>query len=369
MFVSFIFFSNGQSSSSTSDSGTDSSKDKAKPARVGPGKPARLTASMDDESGSSSGVDTDSVPVCSEYETPAAIRIVQVNKADYPRSGVSTDKSIPCSDKILSKSSSTPVSTQRVSCTVDGLDERNQIAPETTEDFPVRESEELCGLSLAKQKASNSDLCTSPSQSNLGRLTSDGASQPPDREAVEDIPQVSDVAEDVTQVDNLSQRISSLLSSEQDDPNALTLCVADGHVSAFPLDQTSGVSSSIGSNPRPEGPKCSSNEGVSGHPSKVLSSQYHSSEGDVSDIEADFEESQPSPSQCAVSKAFESGSSLLNNNGCSALDENPSSTSLAATATAAAVFDEDEISESANVALELTKNNPHSLMSKELQLL
>ena len=349
MFVSFIFFSNGQSSSSTSDSGTDSSKDKAKPARVGPGKPARLTASMDDESGSSSGVDTDSVPVCSEYETPAAIRIVQVNKADYPRSGVSTDKSIPCSDKILSKSSCTPVSTQGVSCTVDGLDERNQIAPETTEDFPVRESEELCGLSLAKQKASNSDLCTSPNQSNLGRLTSDGATQPPDREAVEDIPQVSDVAEDVTKVDNLSQRISSLLSSEQDDPNALTLCVAERHVSAFPLDQTSGVSSSIGSNPRPEGPKCSSNEGVSGHPSKVLSSQYHSSEGDVSDIEADFEESQPSPSQCAVSKAFESGSSLLNNNGCSALDENPSSTSLAATA--AAVFDEDEISESANVGV------------------
>ena len=369
MFVSFIFFSNGQSSSSTSDSGTDSSKDQGKPARVGPGKPARLTASMDDESGSSSGVDTDSVPVCSEYETPAAVRIVQVNKADYPRSGVSTDKSIPCSDKILSKSSCTPVSTQGVSCSVDGLDERNQVASETTEDFPVRESEELCGLSLAKQKASNSDLCTSPSQSNLGRLTTDSASQPPDREAVEDIPQVSDVAEDVTQVDNLSQRISSLLSTEQDDPNALTLCVADGHVSAFPLDQSCGVSSSIGSNPRPEGPKCSSNEGVSGHPSKVLSSQYHSSEGDVSDIEADFEESKPSPSQCAVSKAFESGSSLLNNNGCSALDENPSSTSLAATATAAAVFDEDEISESANVALELTKNNPHSLMLKELQLL
>ena len=203
MFVSFIFFSNGQSSSSTSDSGTDSSKDKGKPARVGPGKPARLTASMDDESGSSSGVDTDSVPVCSEYEPPAAVRIVQVNKADYPRSGVSTDKSIPCSDKILSKSSCTPVSTQGVSCTVDGLDERNQIAPETTEDFPVRESEDLCGLSLAKQKASNSDLCTSPSQSNLGRLTTDSASQPPDREAVEDIPQVSDVAEDVTKVDNI----------------------------------------------------------------------------------------------------------------------------------------------------------------------
>ena len=76
MFVSFIFFSNGQSSSSTSDSGTDSSKDQGKPARVGPGKPARLTASMDDESGSSSGVDTDSVPLCSEYETPAAVRIV-----------------------------------------------------------------------------------------------------------------------------------------------------------------------------------------------------------------------------------------------------------------------------------------------------
>lgn len=342
-----MFFSNDQSSFSTSDSGTDSSKNKGKPARVGPGKPARLTASMDDESGSSSGVDTDSVPVCTEYETPAAVRIAQVNKADHPRSGVSADKSIPCSDKILSKSSCTPVSTQGVSFSMDGLDERNQFSSETTEDFPVRESEELCGLSLAKQTASISDLCTSPSQGNLGGLTSDGDSQPPDREAVEDIPQVSDVAEDVTQVDNLSQHISSLLSSEQDDPNAVTLCVADGHVSTFPLDQTSGVSSSISNNPQPEGPKCSSNEGVSGLPSKVLSSQYHSSEGDVSDIEADFEESQPSPSQCAVSKAFESGSSLLNSNGCSALDENPSSPSSAA----AAVFDEDEISESANVGV------------------
>ena len=380
--LSFIFPSNGQSSSSTSDSGTDSSKDRSKP-RAGLVRPPRLTASVDDESGSSSGVDTDSVPLSRDHDSPITIRVVEVSQPGHLNGGLSADRIQIRSDEPLSEAS--------YALQLHGPGKETDNASVTTQDFQALHLEQTTCVSHREQDTLNTDICSSfeATKQTLGvtecaknvssmnapdedilhmdaskRLVTLSATQTTPnvshvRGSAEDVPQVCGPVEDVPEVDGLTRGISSLLSSERIDENAHVPCASEENMNACSVDQDLDGSNSI-NNPQLEVPSSSSTERVSVvccsggssviHQNTVKSSQYHSSEGDVLDIEADFEESQPSSSQCQVSNASASRSNFLNDDvkqlACLSRDQSSSLLSSAASS-----FLEDELSGSANVVV------------------
>jgi len=344
--------SNGQSSSSTSDSGTDSSKDRSKPrAAFSRPQPPRLTASVDDESGSSSGVDTDSVPVSRDHDSPITVRIVEVTSGGLRGSGVTADipvRSIPHSDEPLSDTSSASVSTHGT-LYVDPHqlrepEKETANAPGMTQVFSYVEvppiAEPLCA-SLLKQGISNAEMLSSFEPSKEVLSVTECANVPsintPNDNISQDILELDASKGAITRTDTLAHRGPCIGEPCKDDgqvcgsvdpvfaervnPNSHLPCVSGVDANAFSLGETSYDNNST-RNPLAEASSSSSvervsiicySDGSSGTVQSIVpTSQYLSSEGDVSDIEADFEETQLTSSQCQVSDTPGSSCSMVN---------------------------------------------------------
>ena len=340
---------------------------------------AVVSASVDDESGSSSGVDTDSVPVSRDHESPITVRIVAITPGSLRGGALSEgirDRSTPHSDEPLSEALYASVPTQSASY-VDGfqLHEPDKETAATTQDFPFGEGvEELVTVSLPKQDTSNADVSraeeTTDEALGVTNYTETGTSARLTRctrEASENVPHVCDPVEnvlqvygpveDVPQVNEVPGGIGPLLFSERTDPNNHLPCVSEVGMNVFHVDETSDSSNSI-RNTQPEVPSSASAERVSvicysgdnsgTNQSIMPSSQCLSSEGDVSDIEADFEESKLGSSRHQECDSPAPSCSLVSRDGkhVACLSSEQRSSSLPSTAGA---FLEDELSDAANV--------------------
>lgn len=355
-----LFFSGDQNSSSTSDSGTDSSSkdssglDRCKP-RGSSGRPppqrapvSAVSASVDDESGSSSGVDTDSIPV--------PVRVVDIRQADLRKSvrtaGIPNGGVIRV-DEPLNEALPASVPTQNVPY-VDDLgfhdpDKAAVLAP--TRDLPhvhVPHQEEpfekdLCE-SLPKKDAPNTtdscqdepikDVigvtdCTQDVQSSnvKGGNTLTFSEKEPcsakpvdpalcSSDPVEGVPQVCGPVQDVPQIFGPVGDDTLVCGPGEDVPRACggfpPLALSEGvhpnlhlpgaielDANVPRLDETLDCINAVKSNELPGTPSAES-VAVTCHSggrsvlkvNRTPTSQDLSSEGDVSDIEADFEESQ-----------------------------------------------------------------------------
>jgi len=309
-----LFSSNGQNSSSTSDSGTDSSSkdsssvvDRCK-ARGGNARPPpqRLAAdvvSMDDESGSSSGVDTDSVPI--------PVRVVDGHQTDLVkgmRTAVPYVHALQLNDPAEGKTA----------------------VPDPRQDLPnVIVPNDLL-MSVPKQDAANASdaepvqgdigvkVCTRDNRSSMLdkephitavvdrvlRATGTVESVPPVCGPAGDVPQVRDPIENVPQgcspagdVPLVCGDLPPLVLTESIRPN-LQSPTAAGLIANVPrLNETSDCSNKITRNTLPGTSEtvnvtCASGDRPVLITGKIPAGQDLSSEGDVSDIEADFEDSQ-----------------------------------------------------------------------------
>lgn len=286
-FVFFLvyFSSNGQNSSSTSDSGTDSSSkdssgvDKCK-ARGGNARPTaqRLAAgvvSIDDESGSSSGVDTDSVPI--------PVRVVDGHQTDLC-------SAVPYVDALHLN---------------DRAENENAVS-DSRQDLPYLNVPNDVFMYLPKQDASNASGAE-PVQGDVGvrDSTRDNQTTVLDKE-----PHIttSGTVESVhagDPVENVSQCCGSagdvplvydddppLVPAEGVHPNLQPPASAGLKANTQNLKENADYSNTMASNALP-----GTSESISGDRSALITrktptSQDLSSEGDVSDIEADFEDSQ-----------------------------------------------------------------------------
>ena len=391
-----MFFSNEQSSSSTSDSGTDSSKDRSKPrAAVSRPQPPKLTgavqsASVDDESGSSSGVDTDSVPLSRDLDCPITVRIVEVIPGSLRGGGLTADNrdgGIPHSDEPIGVTSYASVPMYNVSY-VDPLDLHGP-KQETLNSFGTIRDSGSCGKaprveepmsgSLLEQDNSSAEVLPSGESTKvfLGQTASSTSvpsvnvpgivQQDPSREDItrpvgsasgtvepaESAPQDCGPVEEAPRVSEIPAGIQPLLFSEKMDPNNHLPGVSGEEAGVFRLGGASDDSNSA-RNPQSEVPSSSSvgkvplmcysdNSSGTKH-GTIPPSQYLSSEGDVSDIEADFEEPQLISSQRQVSGTSVSVNSLANSDkkDIASLPSVQSSSLLQSGA--AAPFLEDELS-------------------------
>lgn len=398
-----MFFSNEQSSSSTSDSGTDSSKDRSKPhAAVSRPQPPKLTgavqsASVDDESGSSSGVDTDSVPLSRDLDCPITVRIVEVIPGNLRGGGLTADnpgRGIPHSDEPIGVTSYASVPMYNVSY-VDALQLHGPEQETGNSSGIIRDSvscgeaprvEEPLHGSLSKQDNSSAEVLPSGEGSKefLGQTASttsvpsidvpDIVQHDPSREDIthavasasgtvepaESASQGCGLAEETPQVSERPVGIPLLTFSEKIDLNNHLPCVAEEEADVFRLGGASdgsnaarnpqsavSSSSSVGKVPV----MCYSDNSSGTKHGAISSSQYLSSEGDVSDIEADFEEPQLISSQRQLSGTSASVNSLANSGkkDIVSLLGVQSSSSLPSGTTAA--FLEDELSGSPSVGV------------------
>ena len=299
-FFLLCFSSNGQNSSSTSDSGTDSSSkdssvvDRCKARGANTRPPAqRLAAgvvSIDDESGSSSGVDTDSVPL--------PVRVVDGHQTDLVE-GVLI--AVPYGD----------------ARNLDDTAEDKSSVPDPRQDLPHVKVPNNLFMSLPKQDAPNaSDAEPVPGDIGVKDCTRDNQSsmlrnEPPITTVVdhvlratctvESVPQVRGPVENVPQDFPLAGDVPLVcgddppfVMAESIHPNLQLPAVAGVNAHSQHVNETSYCSNTITSSNLPG---TSESVTVSGDrpvliTGKTPASRDLSSEGDVSDIEADFEESQ-----------------------------------------------------------------------------
>ena len=342
-----IFSSNSQNSSSTSDSGTDSSSkdssgiDRCKArggnARPPPQRLAAVSVSLDDESGSSSGVDTDSVLV--------PVRVVGVPQTDLlkgVRTTVIQDGGDLHADEPSNKPLHASLPAQNVSY-VDALQlndpaEDKTAVPEPSQDLPHVNAPHLEGsvandlfMSLSKQDAPISSD-SEPIKGDIGvkdctpedipssmlvkephittvvdhvlRATATVESVPRVCGSVGDVPHVRGSVENVPQdcppagnVPLVCGDDPPLVLAESVHPDPQPPAAAELDADALlPLNETSDCSNTIKNNAlsgRPENVTvtCVSGDRSVLNTSKIPATQDLSSEGDVSDIEADFEDS------------------------------------------------------------------------------
>lgn len=281
---------------------------------------------MDDESGSSSGVDTDSVPI--------PVRVVDVCQSDLVkgvRTVVMPDGVDLHADAPSSEASHASLPAQNVPY-VDALQlhdpaEDKTAVPEPSQDLPHVNvphlkgpvTKDLC-MSLPKQHAPNTSD-SEPVQGDIGvkDCTGDIPSSMSNKEPhittvvdhvlratgpVESVPQVCGPVGNIPQycgptgdVPPVCDCDPPLVFAESVHPNPQPPVAAGLDADALRLNKTSDCNNTIRSNALPGRPESGTVTWVSCdrsvlNTSKVPATQDLSSEGDVSDIEADFEDSQ-----------------------------------------------------------------------------
>ena len=307
-----LFSSNGQNSSSTSDSGTDSSSkdssvvDRCK-ARGGNARPPpqRLAAGvvcMDDESGSSSGVDTDSVPI--------PVRVMDGRQTDLMkgmRSAVPYADALQLNDPAEDKTA-VPDLGQDL-CRVDVSNDLfmsvpKQDAPTASDAEPVpgdivvkdctRENQSSM-LDKEPHMTTGDDhvLCGTGTVESVPQVCGPAGDDPQVRDAIENVPQDNSPVGDAPLA---CGALSPLALIESVRPNLQTPAAAVLIANVPRLNETSDCSNMITGNTLPGtsgivNVTCASDDRPVLITGKTSASQYLSSEGDVSDIEADFEDS------------------------------------------------------------------------------
>ena len=299
------------------------------------------SASVDDESGSSSGVDTDSVPLSRDLECPITVRIVELTPGNLREGGLTVDnhdRGIPHSDEPIGVTSFASVPMYSVTFVdalqLHGPEQETENSSDRIQDSvscgkAPRAEEPICG-SLPRQDNSSTEVVPSGERTKEFLCLQQDTSRedithavPSTVEPAETVPQVFVPADEAPQVSEIPTGIPPLLFSEKMDLNNHLPCVSGEEADVFRLGGASDGSNSA-RNPQSEVPLSSSTENVpvicysdnsSGTKgSTIQSSQYLSSEGDVSDIEADFEEPELISSQREVSGTSPSVSSLANSN-------------------------------------------------------
>lgn len=340
-----------------------------------------VSVTVDDESGSSSGVDTDSIPV--------PVQVVDISQADLQK-GVQTsdlpEEGVIRVDEPPREALPTSVPTQNVPY-IDALQfhDPTKDKADPTQDLPEMDDphqqelveKDLCE-SLPNQYASSTNVpclhepikgvtnmkdCTQddPSRNVNGDNTSASLDKEPchakpldpalfGSDPVESIPQVCSPVEHVSKICGPVEDVPRdfggfplLVSSEGDHPNFDLPSVSGLDTNELHSDETSDTGNTTRGNKLSSVPStdsvtvtCYSDASLVLSVNKIRASQDFSSEGDVSDIEADFEDSQQQ-----VTNYHIPGRSLVNTGEKKDIHVSPS----------VAVV-EEEVSSSSNVVLQ-----------------
>ncbi|XP_015771685.1 PREDICTED: zinc finger SWIM domain-containing protein 8-like isoform X2 [Acropora digitifera] len=311
---------NGQSSSSTSDSGTDKSKDRSKPrvlvSRIQAPKSfiTVQSASLDDESGTSSGVDTDPLPTSRDQERLITVEVVEVAPT---KTGETGKGDISNSDEAKSVFLSSPqgaasFAADNLQPNVPGTEIRNRSSSFLVSLGTAYDKEVVCSSHYKQEDSFHPNFLTNPNDVNPGLSLYNGNERCDDKESLDfDRPAgdlscnagavpcanlsgegVSDLADNDPRINEMPVSGLPLLYSNEIYPRD---DLSREEVSAAMSSGASLDGSSLVNKPPPSSISSGNNsfsckraEIERGNPAF---SQYHSSEGDVSDIEADIEES------------------------------------------------------------------------------
>ena len=328
-----LFFSNGQSSSSTSDSGTDKSEERSKPrvlvSRIQALKPfiTVQSVSLDDESGTSSGVDTDPLPTSRDHERLIIVEIVKVAPG---KTGETGNGNISNSDE--AKSVFLPPPQGAASFAADNLQPNVPGAEmgDPSSSFldslsTAYDKEVVCSPHHKQEVSCHPIFLTSPNDVNLGLSLYNANERCNDKESLDFDPPAGDLscnAGAVPCTDISGEGVPDLgdndLRRNEMPVSGLPLLYSN---EIYPRDDFSreDVSAAMSSNASLDGSGLVNNPPPSSisfgkevcntsfsckraeiERGNAALSQCHSSEGDVSDIEADIEESHLKLSQHQV---------------------------------------------------------------------
>lgn len=324
---------------------------------------------MDDESGSSSGVDTDSVPVSRDHESPITVRIVEVTPGNFSGGRLNTDlsdRNILHSNEAISASSYSAArinsaSYVDVQCGHENEEGNfcNPFQDSVSNSKSTLDGEESVSKSLPTQGTSYFDGYPSKETSDeLLRVpvralqvpsvnpfredtTLTVPSAPCTVELVEGAPEVCGAAEYTPQEGEMLERSPPQLFPKEMNPDN-HLPPVSGEEKKRHTQPEVTIISSDGSAPVTR----RSDENLGTQHCTTPSLQYLSSaEGDVSDIEADFEEPQ------LIKSDHSASDSNLTNSDKKRSGSYPCDQSALSLPSAAATFPKDKFLESANVGV------------------